>query len=53
MSEIIDLVCEFWILGFLAVIAFSMVVCFILLKKELDKTYPEDIDFGAEEDKDE
>ena len=51
MGEIIDLICEFWILGFLAVITFSMVVCFILLKKELDKTYPKGIDFDTEEDK--
>ena len=53
MSEIFDLICEFWILGFLAVLAFSMVVCFILLKKELNKTYPEDIDFGDKDDENE
>lgn len=53
MNEIIDLICEFWVLGFMTVIAFSIAACFILLKKELDKNYTEDIDFGDKDDENE
>lgn len=51
MNEIIDLICEFWILGFFGCNSIQYGGMFHYLKKELDKTYPEDIDFDTEEDK--